>query len=98
LQTIPASFKKVPEIVQAFEILEQGAWTKKELNAYDRYLASMRSNRSQLDTAREEGREEGEQKRALAIAKNMLAMGIDIEKVAKATTLTLEQVKQLKTG
>ena len=42
---------------------------------------------------KEIGRAEGQKEQALAIAKNLLGMGEPIEKVAKATGLSLEEIK-----
>ena len=40
----------------------------------------------------EEGREEGREERSLEIAKNMKALGIDIDTIIKATGLSKEEV------
>ncbi len=42
-----------------------------------------------------EGMEKGMNQKALEIAKNMLAMGLSAEQVAKATQLPLEIIKNL---
>ena len=46
----------------------------------------------------EYAREQGERKRALAIAKNFLKMGIPCENVAEATGLDLSVVEEMKNG
>ena len=43
----------------------------------------------------EKGMEKGMNQKALEIAKNMLAMGLSAEQVAKATQLSLEIIKNL---
>jgi len=43
-----------------------------------------------------EGMEKGMNQKALEIAKNMLAMGLSAEQVAKATQLPLEIIKNLR--
>jgi predicted transposase/invertase (TIGR01784 family) len=45
---------------------------------------------------KEEGLKEGENKKALEVAKNLLSMGLDILAVIKATGLTEEDVKKIK--
>lgn len=45
MKTVPAAFKE-PAVKEAFEILEQGNWSVKELEAYDRYLDAIRSQKS----------------------------------------------------
>ena len=44
----------------------------------------------------QEGRQEGEHKKAVAIAKNLLAMGVSIEQVTKATQLSRNEIEVLK--
>ncbi|MCT4617857.1 MAG: Rpn family recombination-promoting nuclease/putative transposase [Marinisporobacter sp.] len=44
----------------------------------------------------QKGREEGERKKAIKIAKNLLKMGLDIEQVAKASELGVEEVEEIK--
>jgi predicted transposase/invertase (TIGR01784 family) len=46
--------------------------------------------------AREEGRFEGLREGHLAVAKNMLANGESVEKIAGYTGLTLEEVRNLR--
>ena len=58
-----------------------------------------RDIKNSVDTAKREGIAEGMEKgmnqKALEIAKNMLAMGLSAEQVAKATQLSLEIIKNL---
>ena len=42
------------------------------------------------------GRKEGEQRKAIETAKNLKELGIDIDKIAKATGLSIEEIKALK--
>ncbi|QZY55956.1 Rpn family recombination-promoting nuclease/putative transposase [Crassaminicella profunda] len=44
----------------------------------------------------QKGREEGEKKKAIKIAQNLLKMGLDIEQVAKASELSVEEVEEIK--
>ena len=46
----------------AFNILAQSNWSKKELEAYDKYLDAIRSAASQLETAFEKGIAKGMEK------------------------------------
>ncbi|GMO42263.1 MAG: hypothetical protein Ta2F_18260 [Termitinemataceae bacterium] len=48
-----------------------------------------------VDKYIEEGEKKGEKKAMLKVAKNLLAMGDDVKKVAKATGLPLETIKSL---
>ena len=48
-----------------------------------------------MEKGMKEGMEKGMNQKALEIAKNMLAMGLPSEQVAKATQLSLEIIKNL---
>ena len=71
LQKIPTSLNE-PVLEEAFNVLAQGNWSKKELEAYDRYLDAIRSAASQLETAEEIGMAKGMAKgMAQGMAKGM---------------------------
>ena len=44
----------------------------------------------------EKGKIEGAEQNAIEIIKNLMAMGMDVESIAKATNKTVEQVKAIK--
>ena len=110
LQVIPENLKN-SVLEDAFNILAQSNWSKKELEAYDKYLDAIRSAASQLETAFEkgiakgmekgiaegkaEGKAEGEKKKAIEIANQLLDI-LDIETVAKKTGLSIDEIKSLK--
>ena len=48
-----------------------------------------------IDTAKEEGREEGVAKEKLATAKRLLGMGLTQEQVAKGTGLSIKEIEKL---
>ena len=89
------------------EDLEVSGFTDAELRAYDKFWDSVSVERTLLDDRYQKGMEEGMEKgraegiekgmnqKALEIAKNMLAMGLSAEQVAKATQLSLEIIKNL---
>lgn len=49
-----------------------------------------------IEEGREEGKAEGEKHKTIAIVKNLLAMGISIESICKATELTMDEVIAIK--
>ena len=51
--------------------------------------------KSNLKHAKEEGREEGEQQKALEIARNLLESELSVDLVIKTTILSEEEVKNL---
>ena len=89
------------------EELEISGFTDAELRAYDKFWDSVSVERTLLDDRYQKGKEKGKEEgiaegmekgmnqKALEIAKNMLAMGLSAEQVAKATQLPLEIIKNL---
>ena len=110
LQVVPENLKN-SVLEEAFNVLAQSNWSKKELEAYDKYLDAIRSATSQLETAFEKGiakgivegekkgiekgKTEGEKKKAIEIAKQLLDI-LDIETIANKTGLSFAEVKNLK--
>ena len=45
--------------------------------------------------SREEGLAEGKHEKAIETAKNLFAMGLSVEQIAKATYLSIDEVKEL---
>lgn len=94
-----------------FEEAEIAKFSPKEVREYEASKMAYRDIKNSIDTAKQEGKEEGiaigkeegiaigkeegKNERNLEIAKNMLAMNIDEATVIKLTGLTLEQLQQL---
>ncbi len=97
-EKVPQSLKE-PVMQEAFDVLAQSNWSKKDLEAYDRYVDAMRSAASQLDTALEKGIEigieQGEKQKAQKIAKALLDI-LDVEMIAEKTGLSIDEIKNLK--
>ena len=70
-----------------------------EMREYEASKKAYRDIKNSIDTAKQEGLAEGIEigmnQKAQDIAKNMLAMGLSAEQVAKATQLPLEIIKNL---
>ena len=89
------------------EDLEISGFSDAELRAYDKFWDSVSVERTLIDDSYQKGKEKGKEEgiaegmekgmnqKALEIAKNMLAMGLSAEQVAKATQLPLEIIKNL---
>ncbi len=73
-------FKDDPKLVQAY----------REAHAY------MLTQKDTLRQERFEGREEGEYNKSIKIAKNLIAMNLSTDDIAKATDLTIEQIEELR--
>jgi predicted transposase/invertase (TIGR01784 family) len=74
-----------------FAAAEIAKFTPEEARAYEDSLKVYRDLKNSIDTAREEGREEG----IAQVAKNLLRMGQSIVDVSKATGLSLEALDKL---
>ncbi|MGG3852707.1 Rpn family recombination-promoting nuclease/putative transposase [Brevibacillus agri] len=59
-------------------------------------MAVVREAEIRQQKAREEGLAEGERQKAMEVAKNLLAMDMSVEVIAKATGLSAEEIEQLK--
>ena len=82
-----------------FEEAEIAKFTPQEMREYETSKMAYRDIKNSVDTAKREGLAEGIEigmnQKAQDIAKNMLAMGLSAEQVAKATQRSLEIIKNL---
>ncbi len=101
LKNLP-NFEKYPNIIndkifkKLFKISEIANFNKEEIMAYEESLKTFRDLKNSLDTAREEGREEGEQ---IGIAKpiiNALRKGKNVEDIADFNDVDIKLVQKLK--
>ena len=78
-------------IKKAYTELQAHNWTNEELTAYE---ASEKISKDAK--ARERGRQEGRKEREIAIAKSLLADGVGISLIAKATGLSEVEIQKLR--
>ncbi|WP_298647783.1 Rpn family recombination-promoting nuclease/putative transposase [uncultured Proteiniphilum sp.] len=98
LERIPFKARKA-----VFEKLEQiadiASMSKEERERYDESIKVYRDHLATLAYAeqkgREEGREEGERNKQLAIARNLKTEGIPVGIISKATGLSVEEIEKL---
>ena len=87
-----------PEAVrQAYDILERHTWTRDERLAYERAKIGLMDDFDIMETARNEGREEEQQKNLQEkkeIAHKLIQQGMSVQDVAKLMGLSVEQVQQ----
>jgi len=92
---------KAKGLKEAQEKLDIITLSKEDRREYDRYIANWRDNESAMIsnfTAGElKGELKGRLKEKIEMAKNCLAEGMSIEKTAKLTGLTEDEVKGIKT-
>jgi len=60
--------------------LRANGWSEEERRVYDDYLAYLGQELGIIDTAKEEGREEGEPKGKLKVARNALNKGFSFRR------------------
>ena len=105
LKNLP-DLKQIPSIMKekvfkkAFRTAELAAMPEEERELYEHDLHDYWTYLATLETAENKGmakgRAEGEAQKALAIARNLKREGLDEALIAKATGLSLEEIKQLK--
>ena len=79
-----------------FEEAEIAKFTPQEMREYETSKMAYRDIKNSVDTAKREGIAEGMNQKALDIARNMLADGVDINLIMKYSGLTQEQIEKLK--
>ena len=76
--------------------LKIAKFTPQEMREYEASKMAYRDIKNSIDTAKQKGIEEGMNQKALDIARNMLADGVDINLIMKYSGLTQEQIENLK--
>ena len=83
------------EIEKAMKIIEEMSLDEKEWERYrSRQMAIMDYNVGMRES-REEGREEGERKKQIEIAKRLLSKNLPIDEIVEITELTKEEIEKL---
>ena len=87
---------KNKNVLQAYRKLEQHNWSPEEKEAYIASKIDDDMEKSNLKHAEDKGREEGEQKKAFEIAKEMLKENSHLEFIQRVTKLPLKTIENLK--
>jgi predicted transposase/invertase (TIGR01784 family) len=94
---IPEIFKNGVVFTEAIEKAELSRMGEDSLATYYAGLKEYRDNNSKIKTAKNEGLKEGEEigkkKEKLEIAKNCIEDGMGIQKIAKLTCLSEEEIR-----
>ena len=90
----PAALKE-KVFTKLFEEAEIAKFTPTELKEYEDSLKAYRDVKNSIDSALEKGREEGENLKAIQIAKKMLAAGMDIDTIMNMTDLSRDEIEKL---
>ena len=81
---------------EAIGYMEKAAYTKEQLEAYDKWKINAMTERSALNVAKREGVIEGKIEGKIETALKMFADGMPVDMVAKYTELPKEQIEQLR--
>jgi predicted transposase YdaD len=108
-EDIPDDFKNEPSILEASEYAKESAYTKTELEAYDRYWDSISSEKTLITEAFDEGKQiglekgkiEGEQigqekEKKNGIIKALKRGKLSIEEIAEDFEVSIEYVLEIK--
>ncbi len=97
-ERVPDEFMESSEISQAVKLVEESAYTREQLMGYDLFWDAVRVAKtlaSAPERSYKAGLKDGEAKgkeKLLQTAHNLKAMNLDVEQIAKATGLTVEEV------
>jgi len=95
LERIPNTLRE-QVFEQLFDTAEIARFTPDQVRSYEKSLKYYRDMKNSLDTAFDEGKEEGREQRTYEIAREMLQDGDPVERVARLTGLDFETVEKLK--
>jgi predicted transposase/invertase (TIGR01784 family) len=101
LDHIPNDFKEYKEFNDAFELVQESAYTPAELETYNKYWDSVSTEQTILVDSygkgmakgMVKGREEGRLEEKLAIARRMMAKGLSAQDVSDMTGLALSEIQ-----
>ncbi|KPV58723.1 hypothetical protein QJ48_15250 [Paenibacillus sp. A3] len=89
-----------PTLQKAMDTLEFLSQNEEARRLYEMRQKALHDEASMIDGAKEEGKREGKlegkREKEIEVAKNLLEMGMDVTKIAKATGLPESEVKKLK--
>jgi len=106
---ISQDFFEIPEIMEAAQLIQESAFSRAQLEAYDKYWDTISTERTYIVDAEhrgynqgvqqgiQEGIQQGMQEGVLNVAKNLLSLGLPNDAIVKATGLSLAQIEKLKT-
>ena len=97
------AMEKNEEVKKTVEVLDELSQNEQERYLYESRLIAEISYNSEIDYAREEGKEIGrcegeklgEKKKSVEIAKELLKEGMSKEKIAKIVNMTIEELEKL---
>lgn len=104
---VPAELMENKDIRKAVEQLEESAFTPAQMEAYDKFWDTVRTEITLIDGAERRGLErgmaqgmkqgmaQGEHQKAIEIARNLRRAGVSLDIIASSSGLTPEEIEQL---
>jgi predicted transposase/invertase (TIGR01784 family) len=98
LESVPPILSSEPALHQAFEVAQQSRLSRQELEILEKRQMVLHDNRNAIRYAAqkslEQGIEQGERRKALEIARQLLNI-LDAETIAQTTGLAIAEIEQL---
>ncbi|MET3937622.1 putative transposase/invertase (TIGR01784 family) [Paenibacillus sp. PvP094] len=85
-----------PTLKKAMDTLEFLSQDREARRLYEERQKYLHDEASMIEWATEKGLVEGEKRKAIEIAKNMLSLGIEVSVISKASGLSESEVEALK--
>lgn len=92
---IASEFFENPETKEAVDYLQESAFTKVELEYYDKYWDSIQTEKTLFNGAERKGKIEGREEKAIDIATSMKLKGYSFSEISELTGLSKEQIEKL---
>ncbi|MDI6781573.1 MAG: Rpn family recombination-promoting nuclease/putative transposase, partial [bacterium] len=96
LEYTPKRLTENAEIKKAFEIANTANMSKEELDVQWKQHDFILCQKGSLELALKQGIKQGRKEKAIEMAKSLLTLKIDIEKIAKVTGLSANEVEKIK--
>lgn len=94
-EKIKMAEKKNKEVKRAVEELDEMSMDKAERERYEAILKAKFNYNTSMYNMREEGLNAGKKEEKIEIAKKLLKMNLDINKIREATELSLQEIEEL---
>ncbi|MDI6794897.1 MAG: Rpn family recombination-promoting nuclease/putative transposase, partial [bacterium] len=98
LEYTPKALTEEVEIKKAFEIANTAGMTEAELEAQFKRHEFIYLQKNSIEFALKQGLKQGREEKAIEIAKSLLSLGLDVEKISKATGLTTGKIEEIGLG
>lgn len=95
LEVVPESWQGTPALEKAFQIAELSNLSREELDVFERKQIFLQDSRNAVLKGIEQGIEQGERRKALAIARSLLDV-LDTETISQKTGLSVNEISTLR--